>query len=157
MLSFLVPAALALVGCGDDSAAPTIYVLTPPAKADIFTQDLGVIVKRYGLEPNPGHATDDKGHTLWVLEARGKGVRLWSQNEPMSGDEDPAICGKYTEGHPDPGQYVISINKVFAWGAHDPPSLLLSKISKDLTRMGYDVRTHAVDCSPVSKLRASSS
>jgi hypothetical protein len=87
-----------------------MYAVATSESAGHYIRDVASLVRRHGLTPNIGSTTDDKGHTLRVLEAKGRWLRLWSQNMPLSGNEDPAACGKPAEAHPDPGQFIISID-----------------------------------------------
>ena len=107
---FLLLSGVALAACGNSKDAATIYVLTPPRKAFRFTQDLAVIAKRHGLDPNLGQSTDDKGFTYRVIEANGRWLHLWGTNMPLSGNESPGVCGHYTGSHPDPGQYIVTVD-----------------------------------------------
>jgi hypothetical protein len=159
-IAFLLLCGPVLASCGNSKDAATIYVLAPPQRASQFTQDLAIIAKRHGLNPNLGQATDDRGHILRVIEAQGRGVRLWAQNMPLSGQENPTLCGSYTEGHPDPGQYivtidhvlpVIAIKQVLPTIAEDEPRELILEISNELRASSYDVRSSPVVCSSLSK------
>lgn len=154
----------ALAACGNGKDAATIYVLTPPQKAARFTEYLAAVSRRHGLSPNLGQSTDDKGYTFHVLEAKGRGMRLWATNMPLSGGEDVLKCGKYSEGHPDPGQYAVTINYSFRWlGLNsafgrmpkDGAKVLMSEVNADLEKDGYDVRQKPIECSPLSKARSS--
>ena len=149
-----------LAACGNSKDAATIYVLAPPQKAVRFTEDLAAISKRHGLNPNLGSSTDDKGFTFRVIEANGRWMRLWSTNMPLSGQENPALCGHYAEGHPDPGQYIVTVdhglvriglNYVLAMIAKGRPYALISEISRELKASGYTVRSRPAECSSLSK------
>jgi len=70
---------------------------------------------------------------------------------PLSGQEDPALCGRYSEGHPDPGQYIVTIDHVLPLMETQRPRELISEISKELKMAGYDVRQSPIVCSPLSK------
>ena len=153
----------ALAACGNSKDAETIYVLTPPQKASRFTQDLAAIVSRHGLSPNLGRSTDDRGHTYWVIEADGRWTHVWGTNMPLSGHEDPAICGRYPEGHADPGQYIVTIdhglvyaglNHLLARISPGGPRAVASEISNEIRTAGYTVRKIPLLCSPLSKTEA---
>lgn len=164
VLALLLLCSPALSACGNSNDATTIYVLTPPQKATRFTEDLAVLAKRHGLSPDLGRAKDDKGHTLYVIEADGSWLHMWGQNVPLDRYANPATCGHYSEGHPDPGQYVITIdhnlgriglNQILAMLAPDGPRTLGLEIGKELKAFGYTVRSSPVECSPLSKIQAS--
>jgi hypothetical protein len=161
--AFLLLSSLALTACGNSKDAATIYVLAPPQKASRFTQDLAVIAKRHELDPNLGQSTDDKGFTYRVIEANGSWLHLWGTNIPLSGNESPGVCGHYAGSHPDPGQYIVTVdhglvrigfNHILALIASGRPHELSSEIGKELSADGYTVRTSPVLCSPLSKIRA---
>jgi hypothetical protein len=125
-----------------------------------LTQDLAVIAKRHGLNPSLSHATDDKGRTLHVVEASSLPLHLWGQNLPLSGAENPALCGHFTEGHPDPGQYIVTVdhglvliglNHALAVIAPGRPRALMSEIGNELSADGYVVRLAPAECSPLSR------
>lgn len=144
--------AFAFAACGYSRHVAKMYVITPPEKASEFTKDLAIVGQRHGLAPNPGQATDDKGHTLYVLEAKSRWLRLWSQNLSLSGLENAAECGEYSEGHPDPGQYVIWLDRRFPMIAEDEPHRLLTLIGDELRAYGYEVRQEPMVCSSLSKI-----
>ena len=135
---------------GYTETTATIYVLAPQEGVR-FSDDLAVIVKRHGLTPNPGHRTDDHGRTFWVVEANGHWMRLWSTNIPLSGLESVALCGRYAEGGPDPGQYIVTITPEIPFIANDKIHPLLEEIGKELKAAGYEVRQTPVECSPLAK------
>lgn len=129
------------------SVVSKIYVLPPSSKAASFTTMLASVVKKYGMTPSVGQATDDRGHVLNVLDAEGHRLRLRSQNVLLSGQEDPVQCGVHTEPHPDPGQYSISISASSEAIAQRAARALLLKIGDDLKAAGYEVRATPVTCS----------
>lgn len=89
--------------CAPGPIADKVYVVVPSGKASLFTEDLASLVKKRGMTPHVGEATDDKGYSIHVLDAASPSVRLWSQNMPLSGAEDSELCGVYSEPHSDPG------------------------------------------------------
>ena len=100
----LLATCFGLAACGPASDAPgpvadEVYVIVPSEKTSSFTEDLALSVKKYGMTPNLGQATDDKGYSLYVLDATSVSVRLRSENVILSGQEEPARCGFYTEPH----------------------------------------------------------
>lgn len=130
--------------------AGEIYVLVSPEKSARFTTDLASVVQNHGLRPNNGQATDDRGHTLFVLDATGPAVRLRSENVLLSGHEDPKRCGVYDEAHPDPGQFFVSVSPAAEDGDPRAALALLEKLSADLSGLAYDVRRKPVECSEQS-------
>ena len=140
-----------MAACGRGEQA-TMYALIPPSKnGDHFNQDLARLVKRQGLKPDLDHATDDRGRTLFVLQATGRSVRLWSQNVVLSGHEAPELCGKFDEAHPDPGQYIIYVQPTFPmWNSRDAEEIA-SQLRIELNEIGYTIRSAEVTCSSLSK------
>ncbi len=149
-LAALFALALSMTACVSNGDAVFVYVLTPRLKAVQFTDDLGKIANRYGLTPNPGRSTDDRGLTYYVMEATGHWLRLWSTNMPLSGQENPDLCGHYSEGHPDPGQYALSVSPLWPFASKGDAQSMIMKISKALKSSGYEVRQTPVECSPLS-------
>src|SRR5260221_8721593 len=133
---FLLTLCLFLGSCAGGKLV-TWYVLVPPSKAAaLFSQDLALLAKRHGLTPHLGSATDSKGHTLHVLEANGRGMRLWSQNVELSGEEDPKLCGSYGEPHPDEGQYVVSIGPELSFMNSANAAEVASQLRLELSVLG---------------------
>lgn len=133
------------------SVVSTVYVLLPPPEAASFTTVLASVVKKHGMSANVGQATDDKGSVLNVLDAESDGLRLRSENVPLSGQEDPAQCGVHTEPYSDPGQYFISISSTSEAAARQAARALLLGIGEDLKAAGYVVRSTSVICSGSAK------
>jgi hypothetical protein len=156
-LSFL--SCLWVIACGSESNVPgpiagEVYVIVPAGKAPFFTTYLGSLVAKYGMVPNLGGATDDKGYSLYVLDATSPSVRLRSENVLLDGNEESKLCGVYTEPHSDPGQYFISVSPNTQKSDSRESRELLTKIVKDLKIDGYDVRPKPMICSPLSKIES---
>ena len=139
-------------GCSPSSSAmPTVaskvYVLVPPQEAASFTTVLVSAVKRHGMSADVARATDDNGHVLNVLDAKGDGLRLRSENVLLSGQEDPAKCGVHPEPYSDPGQYFISVSSGSDAAARQAASALLLRVGEDLKTAGYVVQATPVICS----------
>ena len=153
VLSFL--ACLSVAACVPGPVAGEVYVDVPAEKASSFATYLASVVRRHGMVPNLGSATDDKGHSVYVLDATSSSVRLRSENVPLSGHEDPNRCGVYDEPHRDPGQYFVSVSPSTQLTDLRASRELLDKIVKDLKADGYNVRTKAIICSEQSKVESS--
>ncbi len=130
------------------------YVVLPADRPDgQFGRDLVAIAKRNALNPREGRSVDNRlGHSLHVVEFYTDWMHFWSQNVELSGDEDPAQCGSYTEPHPDPGQYEMSVQPIAPWVSRKREDELMASLRRDLLSMGYDVRTLPLPCSALSKL-----
>lgn len=124
-----------------------VYVFIPDGPNSTFIDHLALIVSRYKLKPTVGSATDDSGRSLWVLDAKGAGVHLRSENILLSGQEDSSKCGVHAEPYPDSGQYFISIYSSGAPNDHNRATKLLGMISTDLRKSGYDVASKPRLCS----------
>lgn len=127
-----------------------VYIVVPVENGPSFTKDLDSLVKKYGMIPNLVQSIDENGHPLYVFDAVSSSVRLLSENMLLSGQEDPSLCGYYTEPHTDHGQYFISVSP-YTQEARREAHELLAKIVKDLKTDGYDVRSESPICSPQSK------
>jgi hypothetical protein len=142
-----------LAGCSVPVTA-TLYAVVPPTRGgETFNRDLAALARREGLTPQLGHATDDQGQTLYVLEANGAGTRLWSQNVYLTGEEDPVACGRYSEAHPDPGQFVFTVSPLPLFGDAAKARKVFSRIGSALSALGYEIReTEVSPCSSLSRL-----
>ena len=152
---FAICACMCLSACSAEADIPgkiagEIYVVAPAEKSARFTADLASVVRKHGLRPNNGQATDDKGHTLFVLDATGPAVRLRSENMSLSGHENSERCGVYDEPHPDPGQYFVSVSPATQGGDPRAALALLEHLSTDLNDLDYKVRSKPVECSEQS-------
>jgi hypothetical protein len=148
-----------LTACGSGLANPgpvvgKVYVVAPTGRASSFTEELATFTEKYGMTASLGKATDDKGRSLYVLDAAGAGVRLRSENVLLSGQENPDLCGAYTEPHRDPGQYFISVSPETQAANPSMAQEMLAQITGDLKVAGYDVRPEPLSCSALSKLES---
>lgn len=140
-----------LVSCNQSKGQVEFYVLIAPEKVDRYLSDLASIAQKNDLSADSGRATDDRGNVMHVLEAKGQGIRLWSQNLPLSGKEDPSQCGYYSEPHPDPGQFIISVGARHPFVATKLVTQLATRIEKRLMEFDYDVRATPAVCSAYSR------
>lgn len=151
MLAATISFCMWATACVPGPIAGKVYVIVPPEKASSFTANLASIVRKRGMAAELGQATDDKGYSTHVLDARGHSVRLRSENVPLSGAEDSELCGVYSEPHSDPGQYFISVSPSTQIADPRASQALLALIVNDLKGAGYDVRSKPIACSPQSK------
>ena len=130
-----------LVSATTCSSAPneTFYVVVSPDRAQAFVSDMSDIAERHGLASTSGTATDDRGRTNHVLEAKGRGLRVFVQNVPTSQFRKTSDCEKFDESGPDPGQFMVTISHQFSFRSV-PPSQARSELTNDLTIAGYLVR-----------------
>jgi hypothetical protein len=134
-----------LASCNAPAESATIYALTTSSTNPAhFAQDLEALVTTRGLRPHRGQATDDKGRTLYVLEAKGHGMRLWSQNLPLDSGDTKSPCG---DRELDPGQYIITVSPTLPFVHKGETAELASQVGRELARLGYGVRSQPVPCS----------
>jgi hypothetical protein len=143
----------ALAACQPDDEKASFYAVVSPSKSSAqFSQDVAKLANQNGLTPSLGRATDDKRHTLYVVEATGRWMRLWAQNVPLSGNENPAICGAYVEAHPDPGQFYVTVGPILPLLPLAPSRDLASQLRHEISALGYHVSAEALPlCSSLSK------
>ncbi len=149
----LVLSGFFLTSCEINKNRMDFYVVLSSSNVSRFTQDLASLATKYGLTPKLGQATDDQGHTLHVVEAKDRWMRLWSQNLPLSGHENPDLCGKYTEAHPDAGQYIVTVTSRFPFVSETRIRTLTAQLKNELSEIGYDVREGSIICSPLINMK----
>jgi hypothetical protein len=129
-------------------AQEQFYVVVPATKSPaLFTRDLASLAKRHGMKPHLGQATDTQGRTLYVLEANGKGMKLWGQNQPLDrllSDHRRSVCGDHTL---DPGQYSIMFIPMSPLTPRREATQLASRLKEELSAIGYEVRSEPLECS----------
>jgi hypothetical protein len=127
-----------LAACGP--ASKPSYFLVPPVKPEgQFTFDLASVSRERGLNAHLGRAVDDKGHTLYVVEANGRGLRMWSQN----------VVGCALEGEearPDQRQYVMYVQPLTPWSQPKDEDALSRQLTVDLVALGYQRRDLESPC-----------
>ena len=147
LLRIILLSALFLGSCGKSNASMTFYAVFSPTNVSRFTQDLASLATKHGLIPQIGQATDDRGHTLHIVEAKGRSIRLWSQNLPLSGRENPDLCGNHIEAHPDPGQFIVTITTQVPFVNKDSAAELAVELQHELSELGYEIQQSPVACS----------
>lgn len=122
-----------------------LYVLLPSERAESFANDLAAEAMSNGLTPRIGQATSDEGRTLHVVEASSTGLRLWSQNMPLSGRESGAGCSA-SGPRPDPGQFIVTVEAKWPFMGTSVKKMAVA-IKAGLQKHGYDVRAQPAACS----------
>ena len=127
---------LGLGGCSmaDDPSA-TAYVTIDPAKTNRYLEDLAGIARAQDLTSASAIATPDDGAALYVFEARGHALRIWSQNMLLSGHE----CPEFPNVGNDPGQFRIVVRPAMWFRAWSRAQGLFEKVKADLVAKGYAV------------------
>jgi hypothetical protein len=137
-------AALLQVGCSTGSKPESFFVVVPPTEAERYYGDMIGVVSQHGLDPNPGTASNPWGSTLYVVEGKGRGVRVWSINVLLSENESLA-CGGPKASRSDPSQFVVTVSNRSLFGG-DQVSMVTSELVASLRAKGYDVRASARRC-----------
>ena len=154
----LIAATIVAGGCTLNEEPIEFYVLTPAPKAAQFTQDLAAVTQRYGLRPDVGQVSDAQGRTTRVLHARGRGLRVWSENVSIAPLEEGPECGRHDQVYPDPGQYLVAVSAVPQFGnrpagkrKRQQAAELKSRLAVDLGSMGYEIHSTSLVCSPLAR------
>jgi hypothetical protein len=141
----IVVCLVALVSCAPGGAAFVFYVVTKPEEAVKFIGAVAAIAKEDGLETATSEAVSDTGNVLRVLEGRGHGLTLWVQSAPLSGHEDPKLCGVFLEPHPDPAQFILFTQPSF-FRSRAAATQFGEQVLSQLHKSGFDVRRKAPIC-----------
>ena len=115
------------------------YVIVKPENVAMFIEAITAIAKEDGLHTAVGQATSDSGDVMNVVEGRGQGLKLWAQNAPMSGQENPKLCGIYVEAHSDPNMFVVFTEPRF-FRSRTAATELGERVLSQLLKAGFDVR-----------------
>jgi hypothetical protein len=140
LLSFV-----ALTSCSGGGATFVFYVVINPDKVAEFIGAVTAIAKEDGLETATGQTVFDTGDVLRVVEGRGHGLKLWVQSAPLSGHEDPKLCGVYLEPHPDPAQFIV-FTEPRLFGSNSAAKELGERVLSQLHNSGFDVRRKPPVC-----------
>jgi hypothetical protein len=129
--------ALSLMSCSENKI-PDFYVQTRSTEGTRFINDLSNVAKRLGLAARVGKATDDRGKTLSVLEAKSGLVRVWAQNIPLSEFESEK-CGLGQEAQPSPDQFLVKVTRRLPWIGDRSSQKISEGLQRELRGMGYIV------------------
>ena len=138
--------ALAVLACSQDTGQNAVYVVVEPERAEQFLELMASISKENGLTPERGTAIHSPGKALNVLEARGRGLTLWLQNMPLSGEESRILCGEHDAPYPDPAQFYFYVEPRLIGGSQKSANDTAQLIADRLTSLGYLVKPSAVVC-----------
>jgi hypothetical protein len=144
---FVAVCLLLTVACAPPRGGFTFYTVVTPEQGEKFITAVTSIAKENGLDTEVGRATSDTGSVLKVVEGRGFRLRLWAQSVPLSGHEDPTLCGLHDEPYPDPAQFIIYAQPTFlAFDDGKSAADLGKKAFSELKALGFDVRREAAIC-----------
>jgi hypothetical protein len=136
---------IALTSCSGGSATFVFYVVIRPAEADRFIGAIIAVAKEDGLETAISQTKFNDANILRVLEGRGHGLKLWVQNAPLSGHEDPILCGVSQEPRLDPAQFVVFTAPRF-FGSKAGATKLGERVLSQLRNARFDVRREPPVC-----------
>ena len=142
---FALFSVLGLASCSGGVVTFKFYVVLKPDEATKFIGAVAAIAKEDGLETATGQTAFDTGEVLRVVEGRGRNLKLWVQNIPLSGHEDPKVCGVYLEPHVDTAQFVVSTEPRW-FGSKTAATQFGERILSQLQESGFDVRRKAAVC-----------
>jgi hypothetical protein len=138
-----------LASCAPGPAVFQFYVVIEPGETERFIGTITSLATENGLVTAVGQAKSDTGNVTRVVEGRGNGVRFWLQNAPLSGREDPKVCGVHFEPYSDPTQFVVFTTPRFGFGfksTHAAAMELGEKMFSKLQKSGFDVRLQPAVC-----------
>lgn len=130
--------ALALYLGWPGGVAYEFRVVIKPEERAKFLESIKSIATEGGMETDEAKAVADTGDTMWVVEGRGHRLKLWVQSTPLSGREDPELCGKYSEPHSDPAQFTVFTEPRF-FGSSNAAKELGERIHSQIQKAGFEV------------------
>ena len=140
----ILASVIALASCSRPVVSE-FYVVIVPDDTGRLLQTLATIAREDGLTTATGKAVARDGNTMRVIEAQGRGLTLWVQNLPLSGNEDPSLCGTHQGPYPDPAQYVVFTTAGFIGSKSDAMDLAARVFSK-MRAAGFDARKQTIVC-----------
>jgi hypothetical protein len=141
----LLLALAALTSCSGGNATFIFYVVINPAEAEKFIEEVETLAKKDDLETATSQTQFNNANVLRVLEGRGHGLKLWVQSAPLSGHEDPILCGVSQEPRLDPAQFVVFTVPGF-FGSTAEATKLGERVFSQLRNAGFDVRREPPIC-----------
>jgi hypothetical protein len=111
------------------------YVTIDPKDTDIFLSDFSSIARKHGLDSAQATITPEDGRATHVFEARGRAMRIYSQNVLLSGEE----CADFPGVGSDPGQFVFNVLPAVWLPLRGRATSLFKVISQDLSSKGYRI------------------
>jgi hypothetical protein len=143
---FLLGLVTLLTSCSMSGGATFVfYVVIKPDEASKFIEAVISVAKEDGLRTAVGETAFGSGDVLRVVEGRGNGSKLWVQSVPLSGHEDPKLCGVYNGPHPDPAQFIV-FTEPRLFGSKAAADQLGKRILSQLQKLGFDVRQTPLIC-----------
>lgn|SRR6185503_12296387 len=141
-----VLAMLFLAACVPREGGDRFYVVIKPEETEPFLNSVVSMAKDMGLTADVGHAVNDDGAQLQVIEATNRQTRLWVQNVLLSGSEDPSVCGSHDGTYSDPAQFVLYTKPTWlAWDSKISTAVAGEMFAR-LKLLGYAVRKDQALC-----------
>ena len=134
-----------LTSCSEGNAEFIFYVVMKPAEAEKFIEQVSALAKEDDLKTATSQTKFNDANVLRVLEGRGHGLKLWVQNAPLSGHEDPILCGVSQEPRLDPAQFVVFTVPGF-FGSRAGAIKLGERVFSQLRNAGFDARRERPIC-----------
>ena len=140
--------------CDAEVKKMEFYVVMIEEMGAQFTADVAELAEQAGMRAAVARVTDDTGHTRHIVDARKRWIWLSGGNMPLSGREDPELCGTYDEPHPDPGQFYVAVESIIPFLDDRRVAEITKELKDGLSKLGYEVREEPVLCSSLSKSAA---
>jgi hypothetical protein len=130
--------------CSPQIEPETFYVVVAPNESEQYYVDMIGVVALARLDPNPGSTSDGRGATLYVVDGRGRGVRVWSVNMPLS-ERESLACGGPRRPRIDPTQFIVTVTSRGLFGGAEV-STVSAELQTGLLAKGYEVRPQPRRC-----------
>ena len=147
---YLVALACAVTSCAQTTDNNVVYVVVEPRRTGELLSLMGALSRENDMTPYFSEVAESPGVVRHMLEASGWRVALWFQNVPLSGEEDPKLCGSYAGPHSDLAQFGFFVRRRFVLGSQRNADAVRTNIAASLKSLGYDVRSEPVACGSVA-------
>jgi len=129
---------LVLTACAPGGPREATYISVQPERAAKLREEMASLVAKEGMKPYVLSVSPYPGEVEYMIEADGNGLRVWFQAMPLSGQEDPSICGP-SDGtpHSDPSQHFFYVERKFLWSHQEDAEAMQSGLEKKLRERGY--------------------
>ncbi|WP_156032603.1 hypothetical protein [Parvularcula oceani] len=136
---------LVLPSCADGSGGDKFYVAAPSELADEFPSVFEQVLEDSGLRVEAGSASSDSGYTLHAIQGRGRRVRVWGQNVPLSAREAEA-CDLGDEARPAPNRFLVSVEPRSPLGGKQRAAELAIWLADEISAAGFTTSADYVGC-----------
>jgi hypothetical protein len=146
LAALLVLTVQLIVACTPRPVAGQFYVVIEPTETGRFLDAVVSMTNDMGLSSTVSYVARGGGNSLNVIVATSWSVRLFGQNLPLSGNEDPSLCGTHGGPHNDPAQFVIRVNQKWASLNSEAAVTVINDLSAGLEMRGYAVSDEPAIC-----------